>query len=108
MNIEDEIQRLTEKDSPAGKAAIAHAVHTNVANWNELLRKDPELAKLEIGIAHCARILVTEGVGSPQFAQALAEDRVLRDRRHALWRRRAEAPQQQVAQPQVQNEEIPF
>lgn len=88
MSLEAELQRLTENDSASRKAAFASAVHESVYHWDEFLRQDPELAKLELAIAHCARILATERFSSPQYAQALAEDRRLRDQRYRLYQAR--------------------
>jgi hypothetical protein len=59
--------------------------------WGEFMAEDPELATVELGIAKCARIMVTEPSSSPILAQAIAEDRQLRDRRRAILTARAEA-----------------
>ena len=67
------------------------AVQLNIRTWQTLLREDPELTRIEIGIAHCARIQVTEDYSSPQCAEAIAQDRRLRDQRYALWQLRAQA-----------------
>lgn len=90
MSLELEIQRLTENDSPHRKAEFARMVGQSVRAWEQFMREDQELARLELAIAHAARILVTEHPSSPQYAQALSEDRKLRDRRYELWQTRAQ------------------
>jgi len=59
--------------------------------WAEYLREDPELARLELGIARCARIMVETPMASPIYAAAIAEDRKFRADRRALLLRRHDA-----------------
>lgn len=59
--------------------------------WAEYLREDPELARIELGIARCARIMVETSRASPIYDQAVREDRRLRDDLRALQLARARA-----------------
>lgn len=88
MSIERDIDKLAER-SHTRREELAIAVYRNRDTWEELLREDEELTRIEIGIAWCARIEQTEPPGSPQHAAARAEDWRLRERRYALWTARA-------------------
>jgi hypothetical protein len=60
-----------------------------VRNLEEQRRLDPELWRLEAGIARVGRILAADHEGSPQYAEAVRLDRLYRDQRLALWNARA-------------------
>lgn len=77
--------------SAGHEAAARSADERNLRNWEDLRARDPELWKVELGIAHCARILVTEDDRSPQYAEALRLDRQYRDQRLALMTHREKA-----------------
>lgn len=72
--LQGELDRLTQGNTPADKARFAEAFWRNVRNWDEQFEKDAKAALRELGAAHLARILVTEHLGSPQYAQALRDD----------------------------------
>lgn len=71
------------------EADFRQAEERAVRNLEEQRQRDPELWRLEVGIAKCARIMVTEHEGSPQYAEALRLDRLYRDQRMEVWRQRA-------------------
>jgi hypothetical protein len=62
-----------------------------VRNLEQQRSLDPEMWRLEVGIAKCARIMVTEAESSPQYAEALRLDRLYRDQRTRFWTGRAKA-----------------
>lgn len=90
MSFETDIQRLTERSSTPA-ASVEHAMRFNLRNWEELMRADPQLTRLEIGIAHCARIMLTSEQSSLFYAEARTQDRRLRERRYELLEQRAGA-----------------
>lgn len=63
----------------------------NIANWEEMRREDPAMFRVELGIAKSGRILAADHPGSPQYAEAVKEDRYYRDERYRLWELRAKA-----------------
>jgi hypothetical protein len=73
------------------EADFAQAEQRAIRNLEEQRQRDPELWRLETGIAKCARIMVTEHEGSPQYAEAVRLDRLYRDQRMEVWRQRAAA-----------------
>lgn len=74
---------------PNAEAELKAATARNKRAWDELYERDAKLAAIELRIAAAARILAREHEGSPQFAEALREDREARDDRVRLWRERA-------------------
>lgn len=81
------------REKPLSKATLLpeNAVMHNRKMWEQAHIADPELARLDLGIARAARLLVREHEGSPQYAEALREDRQLRDRRYKLLAARVQA-----------------
>lgn len=75
--------------TPSMDADFTRMVERNSKMWNEWFAEDAEMARIELGIARCGRILAADFPGSPQYAMALQEDRQLRDRRHKAWEQRA-------------------
>lgn len=71
------------------EAAFESADKFSTRTWDAMMRDDPELARLELGIAQCGRILARDHESTPQYAEALRQDHRLRDQRLSLWRIRA-------------------
>lgn len=65
------------------------AIRRSRANWDEMFREEPELARCELTIARCARILAVDHPNAPAVAQAILEDRRARDERFRLWQAKA-------------------
>ncbi|MGH8219952.1 MAG: hypothetical protein ACREUT_15525 [Steroidobacteraceae bacterium] len=80
-----ELARLRPTEEGHLRAAIA----LNERTWREFARQDPELSRIEYGIARVGRILVEDDPSSPQYAEAVLEDRRLRDQRQELLEARA-------------------
>lgn len=78
----------TEKSATAASAQ-SDAERRCIRNWGELAKRDLQLHNIELGIAHCGRILAADNMGSPQYAEALRQDRQLRDQRRQLLEARA-------------------
>jgi hypothetical protein len=76
--LQRELDRLTEGDRPQDKARFAEGFWRSVRHWDERFATDSESALRDLGTAWLARILVTQHPGSPQYAQALREDFMLR------------------------------
>lgn len=76
---------ISGKPDPTFDEALAR----NKRNLDEWLLNDPEIARIELGIAKVGRILAVDHPGSPQYAEALREDRQLRDMRRTVWEQRA-------------------
>lgn len=72
--LQAELNRLTEKDTPAQRERFAEEFWRNVENWEERFRTDSARALDDLGDAQLARAFATEHPGSPQYAQALKED----------------------------------
>jgi hypothetical protein len=83
-------EAVSEKSAGA-EAAWRDVERRNEQMWREWHARDPELAALEHGISLAARTLARDDEGSPQYAEALREDRMLRDRRTAMLKARASA-----------------
>jgi len=83
-------EAVSEKSASA-EMAWRDVERRNADMWREWHERDPELAALEHGISLAARILASAHEGSPQYAEALREDRQLRDRRRAFLVERARA-----------------
>lgn len=77
--------------APGEDAHYQDAMRRNGEMWPEWHRRDPELAALEHGISIAARTLARDHEGSPQYAEALREDRMLRDQRTVLLKGRVAA-----------------
>jgi hypothetical protein len=60
----------------------------NRGNWCEFKAADPELASIEYLISQWGRLLAAERLDSPQYAEAMREDRRLRDARRDLVEQR--------------------
>jgi chorismate mutase len=54
----------------AQDAAFAAIIARNIANWEEMRRENPAAWRARLGLAHIARICVTESESSPQYAEA--------------------------------------
>lgn len=74
---------------PKAETEIEAAKIRNKHSWEDFHREDPELAAIELRIAVAGRILARDHEGSPQFAEALSEERRSRDDRVRVWRERA-------------------
>lgn len=72
--VQAELNRLTEKDTPAQRERFAESFWRNIDHWEERFRTDSARALEDLGAAQLERILVTEHRGSPQYAQAQKED----------------------------------
>lgn len=66
----DLIDERTVMTSGAQDAAHAAIIAKNVANWEEMRRENPAEWRARLGLAHIARICVTEHEASPQYAEA--------------------------------------
>ena len=77
------------EQTPAAAAVQSDAERRSVRNWGELAKRDIQLHNIELGIAQCGRILAADNIGSPQYAEALKQDRQLRDQRRELLEERA-------------------
>lgn len=77
---------------PKMDAAFAAAEAFNRRTWDEFLRVDPEMARIELQIAKAGRILARDFEGSPQYAEAVTHDRYARNARVTLMRVRAGLP----------------
>jgi hypothetical protein len=80
--------------APIEKSATAQAAQTEaerrcIRNWGEFAKRDLQLHNIELGIAQCGRILAADDMSSPQYAEALRQDRQLRDQRMKLLEERA-------------------
>lgn len=73
------------------EAAFAAAEKFSARTWDEFLRNDPELARIDLGIAQVGRILARDHESTPQYAEAARQDQRLRYQRSELWRERAKA-----------------
>lgn len=82
-------EREIPQENPQHQTESATALRLNSETWSELEKADPELFGVEIGIARAGRILAADRPSSPAYAEALTQDRQLRDQRLALWRKRA-------------------
>lgn len=78
-----------EAKADADRRYIQSLEVQNVANWEEMRREDPAMFRVELGIARAGRILATDHPGSPQYAEAVREDRYCRDERYRLQELRA-------------------
>lgn len=81
--------REYQPKDPKIEASFQAAEKFAARTWHEFETTDPELARLDLTIARAGRILARDHEGSPQYAEALQDDRRARDRRADLWRRRA-------------------
>lgn len=77
---------------PKMDAAFAAAEAFNRRTWDEFLRIDPEMARIELQIAKASRILARDFEGSAQYAETVTHDRNARNARVTLWRNRAGLP----------------
>lgn len=77
---------------PKQDAAFAAAEAFSARTWDELLRSDPEMGRIELTIASAGRILARDFEGSPHYAEAVTADRNARNARVTLWRNRAGLP----------------
>lgn len=96
MTLDEEIVLLSSPLAEGGvrkagvqDANVAAAVRMNCRNWDEWLRSDPQLARLEMAIARCARIQAGADPTGAVYAQALEEERKYRAMRLAVWEERA-------------------
>lgn len=76
-----------EKD-PAKYGHLKPALALNAASWDDFRARDPELAEIEYRLAQVGRTLATELPDSPEYADAVEQDRRLRTLREALWAER--------------------
>lgn len=76
------------RTDPANYGRLPGIFETNRQNWSEFRAQDPELAEIEFMIAQWGRLLVTERFESPQYAEAVREDRRARDAWRELMERR--------------------
>ncbi len=87
-DLRDLREETPSQKSASAEAAFRDALRRNGEMWQEWHDRDPEEAALEHGIALAGRILSCEHAGTPQYAEALREDRQLRDRRRELLQSR--------------------
>lgn len=83
---------VTPADPLLADARLAGAARSNAAMWKQLLEEDPERHELELGIARCARIVVTEHESSNAYAEARRLDFQYREKLYGLHYRRSKAP----------------
>lgn len=96
-SVHQTLLELADRD-PQHQGHIRPALSLNEQVWREFGDRDPELQALEYGIAQCGLILARDAPGSPQYAEAVREDRKFRDERQWLIeRRRAEAEKREAA-----------
>lgn len=75
--------------APAREAEFHKSEERNIRVWEEQIRQDPELARIELGLARWARILAVDHESTPQYAEAIRASRRLSDARRKLWEQRA-------------------
>jgi hypothetical protein len=68
---------------------FARMQERSVRMWETWLREDPDLARLELAIARCARILACDHESTPQYAMARQEQWQCMQRRSQLLEQRA-------------------
>jgi hypothetical protein len=73
-------------DKPDPRFAFAEKLSAH--HWDEFLKDDPELGRIELKIARAARMLSTEYLGSIQHAEALKEWHYFRERRKEILDKR--------------------
>jgi len=88
-DLRDTVPDEGARRSAAHEAGFDAAVRRNERNWEELRKGDEELWRLEATIAKCGRILASDDSSSPQYDDAIRQDRRARDERRALMLRRA-------------------
>lgn len=88
-DLRDTVLEEGTRRSAAHEASFDAAVRRNERNWEELRNSDEELWRLEVTIAKCGRILSSDDPSTPQYTDAIQQDRIARDQRHALLSRRA-------------------
>lgn len=64
---------------PAREAEFKACEERCARKWDERMRKDPELTRLELAIAKTDRLLASDYIGSPAYAAALDENRSFRN-----------------------------
>lgn len=88
--LRDESREETPQRAASQEAARRGAEVLNAETWKQLEAQDPVRHEIEIGIARCARIMVSSHESTPQFAEARQLDWELRQRRRALQSERAQ------------------
>lgn len=78
---------------PAREAEFKACEERCARNWDERMRVDPELTRIELAVAKTDRMLASEYQGSPIYAQALDENRRYRDQLRAFLERRLIQPE---------------
>jgi hypothetical protein len=69
---------------PSREAEFKACEQACARNWDDRLRVDPELTRMELAIAKTDRVLASEHQGSPIYATALDENRMYRNQLREL------------------------
>lgn len=73
---------MKQETVPDPRFASAEALC--IRHWNEYRASDPELARIDLALAHANRLLVTEYRGSHLYAEALKQWHFYRDARKRI------------------------
>lgn len=79
------------EETPAQQVQFETAIAENRRNWDKRFADDPQLARIELGLAKAARIEVLSHESTPQHAEAYRETVDLMRQRDELLHERATA-----------------